>query len=133
MAVCASELPITGERHGAEAFDQVPTRNSRPTRTTTYNYERGEYATHELSWNDAARHLTVGPREGSFPGMTRTRTLNVVLAAPGQNQGTGGAAGRAKRVLYDGQQVEIDFAGYVIGTETINGLKYLDDFLSSSP
>lgn len=67
----------------------------------TYNYERGEYATYEISWNDKSRRLTVGPRKGSFPGMTQTRTLNVVLPAPGV----------AKSVVYDGRQVEIDFAG----------------------
>jgi alpha-D-xyloside xylohydrolase len=67
----------------------------------TYNYERGEYATYELSWDDASRRLTVGPRKGSFPGMTRKRTLNVVLVERG--------TGSARSVLYDGKRVQIDF------------------------
>ena len=33
----------------------------------TYNYEKGQRATVELVWNDAARTLTVGKRQGSFP------------------------------------------------------------------
>ena len=66
----------------------------------TYNYERGEYAGYELSWNDASRRLIVGSRKGSFPGMTQKRTLNVVLA-------TGKSP---KSVVYDGKRVEIDLA-----------------------
>ena len=48
----------------------------------TYNYEKGQYATYELSWNDTARVLTVGKRKGNFPGMTEKRMLRVVLAGP---------------------------------------------------
>jgi alpha-D-xyloside xylohydrolase len=66
----------------------------------TYNYERGEYATYEISWNDASRRLSVGPRKGSFPGMTQKRTLNVVLPS----------GKTAKSVVYDGKRVEIDLA-----------------------
>ena len=76
----------------------------------TYDYERGEYATYELSWNDASRRLTVGPRKGSFPGMTSTRTLNVVLVEPGKNGGIGATTGPARRVVYDGQRLDVDFA-----------------------
>lgn len=67
----------------------------------TYNYERGEYATYEISWNDATRRLVVGPRKGSFPGMTRTRTLKVVLATPDSK------ASATKSIVYDGRRVEV--------------------------
>jgi alpha-D-xyloside xylohydrolase len=68
----------------------------------TYDYERGDHATYEISWNDKPRRLIVGERKGSFPGMTRTRTLNVVLVAPGKD------AGIAKSIVYEGKQVELD-------------------------
>jgi alpha-D-xyloside xylohydrolase len=61
----------------------------------TYAYERGEKATFDLRWNDKARDLTVEPRVGSFPGMSRVRELQIVLI---------GAAGEVKKqtVTYDG-------------------------------
>src|SRR5688500_8803006 len=63
----------------------------------TYDYERGEYATFEISWSDKSRRLTVGPRKGSYPGMTRTRALNVVVVAPGKEGGS------AKSIVYEGK------------------------------
>jgi len=75
----------------------------------TYNYEKGQRATYELSWNDAARTLTIGARQGSFPGMVAKRQLNIVLATPGRNAGTSAEATDAKTVLYTGQPVEVKF------------------------
>ena len=46
----------------------------------TYAYEKGEYSRIPLSWDDAARTLTVGDREGSYPGMLQSRTFRVVVA-----------------------------------------------------
>ena len=34
-----------------------------------YNYTKGAHATIALHWDDAAKTLAVGAREGSFPGM----------------------------------------------------------------
>jgi alpha-D-xyloside xylohydrolase len=75
----------------------------------TYNYEKGQRATYELSWNDAARTLTIGARKGSFPGMVAKRQLNVVLAAPGKNAGLSTEPADAKTVLYTGQPLEVKF------------------------
>ncbi len=38
-----------------------------------YDYEKGEYSTIPLTWNDAAGTLTIGPRHGKFPGMAEER------------------------------------------------------------
>jgi alpha-D-xyloside xylohydrolase len=75
----------------------------------TYNYEKGECATYELSWNDATKTLTVGARKDSFPGMVATRKLNVVLAALGQNGGIDEAKGSVKTVVYDGRKLKVQF------------------------
>jgi alpha-D-xyloside xylohydrolase len=45
-----------------------------------YNCENGAYARTVLSWNDAAKTLTLSGRDGSFPGMAETRAVTVVLA-----------------------------------------------------
>jgi alpha-D-xyloside xylohydrolase len=75
----------------------------------TYDYEKGQRATVELLWNDAAKTLTVGNRSGSFPGMVATRKMNVVLARAGQNQGIGEGQSGVKSVTYSGQQTVVKF------------------------
>ena len=47
----------------------------------TYAYEKGQRATIELRWDDKARTLTIGQRQGSFPGMIPEREFRVVLAS----------------------------------------------------
>jgi alpha-D-xyloside xylohydrolase len=44
-----------------------------------YNYEKGKYASIDFVWNDKARTLTIKDRKGSFAGMPRQITFNVVL------------------------------------------------------
>ena len=48
----------------------------------SYGYERGEYATIALHWDDAAGELHIGERQGSFPGMLQERTFRVVVVRP---------------------------------------------------
>jgi alpha-D-xyloside xylohydrolase len=43
-----------------------------------YGYERGQRATIDVRWNDAAGLLTFGARRGRYPGMARERVFNVV-------------------------------------------------------
>ncbi len=45
---------------------------------TSYQYERGQSARIPLGWNQAARTLTIGAREGSFPGMLARRRFAIV-------------------------------------------------------
>ncbi len=40
-----------------------------------YNYEQGKFAWINLSWDDRKNTLTIGAREGSFPGMKQTQPL----------------------------------------------------------
>ena len=42
-------------------------------------YARGEFARIPLAWDDARRALTIGPREGCFPGMAEERRIVLVL------------------------------------------------------
>ena len=52
-----------------------------------YDYEKGVYATIAFHWDDAKRQLTIDDRKGSFPGMLKERTFNIVLV--GKDHGTG--------------------------------------------
>ena len=44
-----------------------------------YNYEHGAYSTIRMTWNDAAKKLTIAHREGQFPGMLTERSFRVRL------------------------------------------------------
>ena len=43
-----------------------------------YNYEKGAYSTITFQWNDAKNELTIGKRNGVFPGMLAERQFNIV-------------------------------------------------------
>jgi alpha-D-xyloside xylohydrolase len=68
----------------------------------TYAYERGEHATCELRWDDAAKTLHVGARQGTFPGLVAERRLNIVLVG-----GPNGSASKA--VSYQGKTLDVSF------------------------
>jgi alpha-D-xyloside xylohydrolase len=74
----------------------------------TYDYEKGQYATYDLIWNDAARSLTVGARKGSYPGLVKTRKLNVVLVSPA-NATAIEPATATKSITYTGKPVSVKF------------------------
>jgi alpha-D-xyloside xylohydrolase len=69
-------------------------------------YARGEYARVPFAWDDASRVLTVGAREGRFPGMAATRRIGVVVH-DGTASGSVFAAEPVRWVEYDGRTVEV--------------------------
>lgn len=73
----------------------------------TYDYEQGRRATWELKWEDAARTLSVGAREGSFPGLVATRELRIVVAAPGRGVGPEESATVDRTVTYTGAPLTV--------------------------
>jgi alpha-D-xyloside xylohydrolase len=75
---------------------------------TTYDYEKGASARIVLHWNDAAKVLSIGARQGHFKGMQERREFRIVLVRP--DRGTGEAAGAPDRsVAYDGASQKIQF------------------------
>jgi alpha-D-xyloside xylohydrolase len=72
-----------------------------------YNYRKGTHATIALHWDDAARTLTVGAIEGSFPGMLAEHTFHVVLVGKGRGAGIGESASAGKNVIYKGAKVVV--------------------------
>ena len=45
---------------------------------TNYNYEKGVFSKIQLIWNDQTGELTIGQREGKFPGMITNRRIRLV-------------------------------------------------------
>ena len=74
----------------------------------TYAYEKGQRSTYDLVWNDKAGTLTIGARQGTFPGMVRQRELNVSLMA-GAASGGVGRPSTVKRITYSGKRVTVTF------------------------
>jgi alpha-D-xyloside xylohydrolase len=75
-----------------------------------YGYENGAFATIPLRWDDARRTLTIGARQGRFPGMLEQRRFRVVVVRPGH--GVGIAPAPADReVGYDGRKTTVRLAG----------------------
>jgi alpha-D-xyloside xylohydrolase len=72
-----------------------------------YNYEKGRYATIPISWNESKHELTIGKRQGSFPGMLKKRTFHVVWIAPGQGAGIESTKVADVVVPYDGKAVTV--------------------------
>ncbi len=75
---------------------------------TTYDYEKGAYATIPLHWSDADHALTIGDRKGTFPGMLDTRTFHVIVVGDGHGTGIDLTAHPDKTVSYSGKSVTVD-------------------------
>jgi alpha-D-xyloside xylohydrolase len=69
-----------------------------------YAYEKGVYATVAFQWDDARRQLTIGQRQGKFPGMLERRSFRVVVVKPGKGAGMR-LTGKPDQVIkYDGSE-----------------------------
>jgi alpha-D-xyloside xylohydrolase len=49
---------------------------------STNDYESGAFSVIRFRWDDHARRLTIGAREGTFPGMLSERSFRIILASP---------------------------------------------------
>lgn len=74
----------------------------------TYNYEQGQRSTYILTWDDAAKTLHISGRDGSFPKMTATRKLEIVLPVYPKRTGTP-ASTVVRTVEYDGKPATVQF------------------------
>jgi alpha-D-xyloside xylohydrolase len=72
-----------------------------------YDYAKGQHATIQLHWDDAARTLTLGAREGTFPGMVEKHTFNVIVVGAGKGVGIGDGAAQGRSVSYTGDQAVV--------------------------
>ena len=71
-----------------------------------YNYEKGMKASIPLAWNNAASTLTIGDRQGEYPGMLKNRKFNVVLVDPSRQVAFDKPA-KGVTVDYSGNSVEV--------------------------
>ncbi|MCI0616561.1 DUF5110 domain-containing protein, partial [bacterium] len=69
-----------------------------------YNYEQGKFAMIPLSYNEKNRTLTIGKREGEFPGMLATRTFEIVWIGEAKPSGLDFQSKPDATVTYNGAQ-----------------------------
>ncbi len=68
-----------------------------------YNYEKGVYATISFHWDDAKRELAIDARQGTFPGMLKARTFQVVLVRKAHGAGLEVSEIPDKVIAYQGE------------------------------
>ena len=68
----------------------------------SYDYEKGAYSTIRFHWDDDARILSIGPREGSFPGMLGSRMFCLGVVDPENPHPYDADGNGALCFIYDG-------------------------------
>lgn len=72
-----------------------------------YEYERGEYSLIPMSWNDSTRELTIGDREGSFPGMMDQRHFRVTVVDSNTPAGDVAIPAGQTVISYNGSPINV--------------------------
>jgi alpha-D-xyloside xylohydrolase len=68
-----------------------------------YNYEKGLNSTITMKWDDQSKTLTIGERKGSFKGMLKNRTFNIVLVDQQNGIGVNPTVKFTKTLQYSGK------------------------------
>jgi len=74
-----------------------------------YNYEKGIYSTIDFIWDDKVNQLTIGKRNGKFPGMLESRTFNIILVKENHGVGVEVADKPDKIIKYNGVEIIVEF------------------------
>jgi len=72
-----------------------------------YNYEKGAFTRIPIRWSDSTRTLTLGKREGSFPGMLDERTFEIVLISKSKPAGFSFTPKADRSVRYVGDLLKV--------------------------
>ncbi|MBX3240987.1 MAG: DUF5110 domain-containing protein [Chitinophagaceae bacterium] len=76
-----------------------------------YNYEKGMYVTIPISYNEAAKTLTIGKCSGGLAGKMRNKIFRVVWITREKQSGTDTAAPPDAAVSYNGNEQTIEMNG----------------------
>ncbi|MBP5798739.1 MAG: DUF5110 domain-containing protein [Prevotella sp.] len=77
---------------------------------TNYNYEKGKYATIDITYDDATKTVSFGTLKGQFPGMLKERRFNVVLISKDAPKALNLDNPEGKMVEYKGKAVSVSFS-----------------------
>ena len=74
---------------------------------TNYNYEKGKFSTIDMSYDDTAKTLTIGKRQGDFKGMLKERRFRIVYVTADQPRALDFEPQNAPVVDYKGNQIVV--------------------------
>ena len=74
---------------------------------TNYNYEKGQFSTIDIQYNEQQKTLTIGQRKGTFKGMLQERQFNIVYITPSDSKSLNLDHPEGKSVTYNGKAVTI--------------------------
>lgn len=74
---------------------------------TNYNYEKGKCSTIDITYDDSAKTLTFGKRNGDFKGMLKERTFRIVYVTADQPRALDFEPQHVPVVNYKGNQVVV--------------------------
>jgi alpha-D-xyloside xylohydrolase len=72
-----------------------------------YNYEQGHFAMIRLSWDEAARRLTLHDRQGGYPGIPDSREFRIIMGDK-PHKPLLSQTSLVRTVLYEGREITID-------------------------
>jgi alpha-D-xyloside xylohydrolase len=70
-------------------------------------YKKGQFARVPLRWDEGSATLTIGAREGSYPGMEKKRAVSVRFYGPGKAVVPDFAENPALSFSYDGKEIVV--------------------------
>ena len=73
----------------------------------SYDYEKGEHSIIPVHWDDKTDTVTIGTKEGSYPGMPSQRTFSIVLVSHDHGVGFGITERVSHRVEYLGSLIKV--------------------------
>ena len=72
-----------------------------------YDYEHGAHSVIPIHWDNKAEALTIGDRQGIFPGMLQHRTFHIVSVTNGRGTGISATSEADATVEYDGKAATV--------------------------
>jgi alpha-D-xyloside xylohydrolase len=78
---------------------------------TTYDYEKGAFATIPFTYNEKTKSLLIGERKGSFTGMLNKRIFRIRVISSQKASGID-ATNFDKEITYDGKKQVINLHSY---------------------
>jgi alpha-D-xyloside xylohydrolase len=71
-----------------------------------YEYEKGQYSVIPLRWDERSSVLTIGTRQGSYPGMIEHRKFRVMLVGSAHGVGVDASGVANAEISYEGKEVQ---------------------------
>lgn len=73
----------------------------------TLGYQRGAFARIALNWSEKTQTLSIGERQGSFPGMVQSRAINVRWISGANKNAVNFDAKPDAKLVYDGKAITV--------------------------